>query len=105
MIAMNRTLAVLVLLLPLASCALFESPTTRALRRTPDYRAGYGDGCASAGTSANPRADTQIRDAEAYRANAAYRQGWNEGHGACRSTNQMQSNPLANGGLPPLPPR
>lgn len=102
---MNRTLAVLVLLLPLASCALFESSTTRALRRTPDYRAGYGDGCASAGTSANPRADTQIRDAEAYRANAAYRQGWNEGHGACRSTNQMQSNPLANGGLPPLPPR
>lgn len=102
---MNRSLAVLALLLPLASCALFESPATRALRRTPDYRAGYGDGCASVGTSANPRADTQIRDTEAYRANPAYRQGWNEGFGACRSTTQMHSNPMASGGLPPLPPR
>ena len=100
---MNRLFATLILLPLLASCTLFESPATRALRRTPDYRAGYGDGCASVGTSANPRADTQIRDAEAYRANAAYRQGWNEGFGACRSTTRMQSNPLANGGLPPLP--
>ena len=100
---MNRTLAVLALLLPLSACALFESPATRALRRTPDYRAGYGDGCASANSSANPRADTQIRDADAYRGNPAYRRGWNEGLGACRSATQMQNNPMAGSGLPPQP--
>jgi hypothetical protein len=73
------------LALSLAGCALFESKQTRALRASPDYRAGYGDGCSTASTvSANPRADTQNRDDQAYAGNTAYRMGWNEGYGACR---------------------
>jgi hypothetical protein len=83
----------LLLLLPLlANCALFESKQTRTLRASPDFKAGYGDGCATAGTvSANPRADTQTRDDQAFAGNAAYRLGWNEGYGACRP---MQNSPI-----------
>ncbi len=76
----------LILLLPLlAGCFLFESKATRALRASPDYRAGYSDGCASAAAvSANPRADTERRDADAFSGNTAYRLGWQEGNGVCR---------------------
>lgn len=85
----------LLLLLPLlAGCFLFESKATRALRASPDYRAGYGDGCASASAaSANPRADTERRDGDAYSGNDAYRLGWGEGFGACRPMTNMQSLP------------
>ena len=80
----------LLLLLPLAipllaGCVLFESKQTRAMRASPDYKAGYGDGCASAGTKgANPRDSGLVRDEAAYRANKAYRAGWGTGFGACR---------------------
>jgi hypothetical protein len=91
--------AILLLLLPLlAGCFLFQSKATRALRASPDYRAGYGDGCASAQTSANPRADTERRDNDAYAGNQAYRMGWQEGLGACRA----MANPP---GLPGQMPR
>jgi hypothetical protein len=83
---MEKRLLPLLLLVPLlAGCALFESKQTRALRASPDYKAGYSDGCDSAAAvSANPRADTQRRDDVAYGGNTAYRMGWNEGYGACR---------------------
>jgi hypothetical protein len=88
--------AALILLVPLlASCALFESRQTRAMRATPDYKAGYSDGCATAGSvSANPRAETGMRDAQAYAGSAAYRMGWGEGFGACRPMTQA---PLGGG--------
>ena len=85
----------LLLLLPLvipllAGCALFESKQTRAMRASPDYKAGYGDGCASAGAvSANLRADIGVRDDQAFSGNEAYRMGWQEGFGACRPMPQM----------------
>ncbi|MBV9549622.1 MAG: hypothetical protein JO256_08135 [Alphaproteobacteria bacterium] len=82
---MRRPLLLLALPPLLAGCFLFESKQTRALRASPDYRAGYSDGCASAGSvSANPRADSRRRDDQAYAGNAAYRLGWGEGYGACR---------------------
>ena len=96
---MTRFGTCLALLLPLlAGCALFESPATRALRATPEYRAGYNDGCASAVPSANPRADTRVRDESAYATNRGYRQGWGEGFSGCRGPAQMNNtgsmNPL-----------
>ena len=95
---MTRTGTILLLLPLLAGCALFESKATRAMRATPEYRAGYGDGCGSANTSANPRADTMMRDQTAYDTNAAYRMGWGEGFGSCRGLAQMNNtrsmNPL-----------
>ena len=105
---MTRAGFVLILLLPLlAGCALFESKATRAMRASPDFRAGYGDGCASANNgSANPRADTMLRDDNAYQLNGPYRLGWNEGFGACRGmanqSTRRATDPL--GGMP-MPPR
>lgn len=82
---MKRLLLLLILSPVLAGCFLFESKQTRALRASPDYRSGYGDGCDTASVvSANPRADTRVRDDQAFAGNTAYRMGWNEGYGACR---------------------
>jgi hypothetical protein len=83
----KHTLALLVLLLPLAGCGLFVSKETRMLRRSPDYKAGYNDGCNSSyGPDANKRNDdTVVRDDEMYRTNKAYRTGWNTGLNACRT--------------------
>jgi hypothetical protein len=78
------SLSVLGILAVLAGC---ESAADRALKRTPDFRAGYSDGCASAGTQgANMRDTEPVRDEEAYRANRAYRAGWGTGFNACRSS-------------------
>jgi hypothetical protein len=75
-------LAALCALALLAGC---ESAADRAMKRTPDFRAGYSDGCASAGTQgANMRDTEPVRDEEAYRANRAYRAGWGTGFNACR---------------------
>ena len=94
---MTKPFALLLLLPLLASCALFESRATRALRATADYKTGYGDGCASARPSANPRANTTLRDDDAYRTNRGYRMGWGEGFGACRGMAQMQNPPMGGG--------
>jgi hypothetical protein len=78
---MTKPAHLLILLPLLGGCFLFESKATRAMRASPDYRAGYGDGCNSA-TAA------RSRDDQAYKDNPAYRRGWNEGNGACRSMPQ-----------------
>lgn len=83
-----RRLAILLLLLPLSACALFTSKQERALRRSPDYRAGYQDGCNSAWSpDANKRHDdTIVRDDQQYKDSKAYHQGWDRGLNTCRST-------------------
>jgi hypothetical protein len=74
----------LLCLLPLAAC------TSAALRKSPDFKAGYSDGCASASMQgANKRESGFSRDESAYQSNKAYRAGWGSGFGACR---QMQNN-------------
>jgi hypothetical protein len=72
----------------LGACSLFLSKETRALRKSPDYRVGYQDGCNSAyGQGADKSQDANfVRDEEAYRTNKAYRTGWGMGRNACRST-------------------
>jgi len=80
-----RVLCGVMLFLSLAGCALFERPAQRALRDSPDYKAGYSDGCASASTSgANPRDTSLVRDEEAYRTIPAYHSGWGTGFNGCR---------------------
>jgi hypothetical protein len=84
-IARLKLLPPLVLLPPLlllvAGCALFQSKETRALHASPDFKAGYADGCASAQDSSRQSA---ARDDQAFAANPAYGAGWREGAGACR---------------------
>jgi hypothetical protein len=94
-----RKVLIVLMLLPLAACGLFLSKQERALRRSPDYKAGYHDGCSSAWSpDADKRHDdTIVRDDALYQANKAYRTGWNMGLNACRTSNNnggaMPSNP------------
>jgi len=83
-----RRLVVFLMFLPLAACGLFISKQERALRRSPDYKVGYQDGCNSAWSpDANKRRDdTTVRDDQLYQSNKAYRTGWNTGLNACRNT-------------------
>lgn len=79
-----RRLVPLCLLL-LCGCTLFESPAQRAVRNSPDFKAGYQDGCASAGNrGADPRDNGVLRDEDAYRSNKAYHAGWGAGFNSCR---------------------
>src|SRR5258708_37391355 len=97
-----RPIILLLLLLPLAACGLFANKEIRTLRKSPDYRAGYQDGCNSAwGPDANKRKDdTIVRDDQMHQSKRAYHVGWERGLRACRSTGYT-------GGVPPyiLPPR
>jgi hypothetical protein len=101
-----RSCLLLVSLLPLlGSCSLFESPATRALRKSPDFQAGYTDGCSSAQSQgADRREDSLNRDAQAFANNNAYRTGWNTGFNGCR-IGQLPSNQIGAGGgaFPPSP--
>jgi hypothetical protein len=89
-----RPLILLVLLLPLTACGLFANKETRALRKSPDYRVGYQDGCNSAWSpDANKRHDdTIVRDDQQYAGNRAYHVGWDRGLSACRSTGYTGGN-------------
>jgi hypothetical protein len=59
---------------------------------TPDFKAGYSDGCASASMQgADKREDSMTRDDDAYRTNKDYRSGWGQGFGSCRSMNAPSS--------------
>ena len=69
--------------LALSGC---ESAQERALKKSPDFKIGYADGCASAGTQGVNFRDTSLsRDEEAYRSNKAYHTGWGTGFNACRA--------------------
>ena len=100
-----RRIALLLLFVPLAACGLFQSKEMRALRRSPDYRAGYQDGCNSAfGPDANKRHDdTIVRDDQQYDHNKAYRTGWDRGLNACRSSGSAGAPPPGAGMSSPVP--
>ena len=81
---MNRRIGIVILAtVTLCGCGIFGGPADRALRRSPNYRAGYADGCsAAAGGSANPREQPQALTNE----DRAYRRGYAGGLAACRPT-------------------
>ncbi|MGH6827554.1 MAG: hypothetical protein ACREFW_01430 [Rhizomicrobium sp.] len=83
--------AMFLLLMTLSGC---ESPADRALRNSPDFKAGYSDGCASASSQgADPRQTGRVRDEEAYRTKQAYRAGWGTGFNACHSYQRSTGEP------------
>ena len=100
---MRRILALL-MIVPLAACMTSRE---RMLRKSPDYRAGYQDGCNSAEPpGANKRADNDIvRDDAAYKTNAAYHLGWSKGLGACRAAQNggRAADPGASPNAGPIP--
>ena len=92
--ARGRRLLLLALLLPLTACGLFQNREIQKLRKSPDYKVGYQDGCNSAyGPDANKRHDdTIVRDDKQYESNRAYHVGWDRGIRACRSSSYSGGN-------------
>ena len=77
--------------LALSAC---QSASERSLRKSPDFKAGYFDGCATAGgQGANMRETGKARDEQAYRANRAYSVGWDTGFNSCRNTQSSAGAP------------
>lgn len=81
----------LLLLTALSAC---ESSANRALKKSPDYQAGYSDGCTSAGTrGANMRDSGRVRDEQSYQTDRAYSAGWDTGFNTCRGYQSPASSP------------
>jgi hypothetical protein len=79
-----RTFTLILAGFTLAGCGLFPNAQERTMQKSPNFRAGYSDGCAAASvTGANPR-EGAYRDEALYTSNAAYRAGWGNGYSLCR---------------------
>jgi hypothetical protein len=93
--AMLKTISIICLAtLTLGGCAVFGGPGDRALRRSPNFRAGYSDGCAAAtAQSANPRDDKDSLAGE----DKIYKRGYAAGLQSCRTSNVGAGNPFENG--------
>jgi hypothetical protein len=92
---LKKALAVTVATSALAGCAVFGSSADRALRRSPNFKAGYADGCAAAtAQTANPRDDKDTLAGEA----KIYRRGYAMGYQTCSQKPSSYGAPT--GGLP-----
>jgi hypothetical protein len=102
---MQRICLLLAALPVLSGCIFFEGPVNRKLEKSPNFKAGYSDGCATvSGGTANFREHSDVRDQALFRTDKAYRAGWSAGYTACRPVNAAstpQSGPIAD----PYPPR
>ncbi|MDE3116118.1 MAG: hypothetical protein KGL26_11000 [Pseudomonadota bacterium] len=82
--------------LALAACA-----SHRAVHNTPNFKAGYADGCDAAdGSGASYRAGP-TRDEALYAKDGDYRSGWNIGYSSCRRGSAMPGEPSSG----PIPDR
>lgn len=89
--------------LVLSGCGIFVSSEDRAMKKDPNYRSGYSDGCAAANAqNTDYRRGDGSRDEALFDTSKPYRSGWHSGFSACRSgyTNQpgSQQNPMPSGG-------
>lgn len=85
MLRAHPVLLVALSALTLSGCVFFETRADRNLRKQPNWRAGYEDGCATANAEgANMRRGDTVRDDALYDADKAYRVGWANGHSACQ---------------------
>ena len=97
--------ALVVLAANLASgCIFFPSAKDRALRNTPSFKEGYGDGCAAATTQSSNYREGPYKDQALYQSDQAYRAGWGNGYQSCRSPQDMNRMPGQNPVPEPLPP-
>ena len=70
----------------LSGCMFLASPADRNMRRQPNFRVGYDDGCATAtAQGADMRHGDTVRDDALYETDKAYRVGWAAGRSACRT--------------------
>jgi hypothetical protein len=90
----------------LSACVFFENPEDRQIEKSPNFKAGYSDGCESANTvSANMREQSDVRDRALFKSDRAYRTGWSAGYTACRPANLQMPEPNQGPIADPYPPR
>lgn len=85
-------------------CILFPSAKDKALRRTPSYKEGYGDGCAAASTQSSNYREGPYKDDALFQSDPTYRAGWANGYQMCRAPQDMSTAPGTNPVPQPLPP-
>jgi len=85
----------------LAGCGiLMPTARDRAAKKTPGFKAGYSDGCASATIQDTKYRGEQVRDENLYKTDKFYRSGWSSGFYNCR-TNVSHPESTPNSG--PIP--
>ncbi|HWE07130.1 MAG TPA: hypothetical protein VG274_10500 [Rhizomicrobium sp.] len=100
----RRSFCLAALALVLAGCSIFGSSSDRAARNSPDYREGYGDGCAAATDQGADLRDRPVGDASLYKSDETYRAGWSSGFQICRRTDmQPGASPADNPIRDPVP--
>jgi hypothetical protein len=91
----KKIFVVMLALLTIGGCAVFGGRSDRALRRSPNFRAGYSDGCAAAtAQTANPRDDKDTLSGE----DKLYKRGYAMGYQSCSQKPGAYGAPV--GGLP-----
>ncbi len=90
---MSRLLAVGLVLL-VSACA--SRHLAQGHNNSPEYAAGYGDGCQTASARATHEAGGDTRDQTLYQTSRDYRSGWTAGYASCGTSNSGStlSNPL-----------
>lgn len=87
---MTRTLLLAAGLVMLGGCV--TNPNIEALRESPGFQAGYGDGCLTATEEDKSFSTENARDAYAFEEDPAYRAGWRQGYIECQSRSPEQNN-------------
>jgi predicted small lipoprotein YifL len=88
-------------LVSLAGCGiLLPTAKDRAAKKSPNFRSGYSDGCASATTQDTNHRAEQVRDESLYKSDSRYRSGWASGFANCRTTTNRPANTPAAGPIP-----
>jgi hypothetical protein len=84
----------------LGGCIFFSSPADRAIRRSPDFKDGYDDGCASAQEQGADYRGNPVRDDTLYNSSQVYRTGWASGYQTCRPLDRRQNTTAGDNPLP-----
>lgn len=96
-----RTAFAVLALVSLAGCGiLLPTAKDRAAKKTPAFREGYSDGCASATVQDTNHRAEQVRDENLYKTDAHYRSGWASGFGNCRTNTNRPANTPGAGPIP-----
>lgn len=66
-----------------ASACVATTSDLAALRDTPSYQVGYGDGCVTSNEEDKSFSTRNVRDKAAFDNDEAYRAGWRQGYLEC----------------------
>ena len=86
-----------------SACIFFPSAKDRAIKNSPSFKEGYGDGCAAASTQSSNYREGPYRDKALYASDANYRAGWGNGYQACRAPQDLGTLPGQNPVPQPIP--